>query len=107
MATHKEASYDLIVVGSGPAGLSAAINAESEGLNALLLESAHQLGGQAGTSSRIENYPGFPDVTGSELISRMIGHALKFETEVLAPWRVERLEPVDEGIIVHDAQKLY
>ncbi len=94
--------HDLIVVGAGPAGLSAAINAESERIDSLVLESSHRLGGQAGTSTRIENYPGFPDgVSGDELMGRMISQALKFTTEFAAPVRAERLEKTEDGILVH------
>ena len=59
--------YDVVIVGAGPAGLTAAVYAASEGLRTLVSE-RHAPGGQAGTSSRIENYPGFPDgVSGAEL----------------------------------------
>ena len=59
--------YDLLILGAGPAGLTAAVYAASEGQRTLIVE-FHAPGGQAGTSSRIENYPGFPDgVTGVEL----------------------------------------
>ncbi|HEX4774551.1 MAG TPA: FAD-dependent oxidoreductase [Candidatus Saccharimonadales bacterium] len=93
--------HDLIVVGAGPAGLSAAINAESERIDTLVLESNNRLGGQAGTSTRIENYPGFPEgVSGEELTARMIDQALKFETEFLAPVRADSLEPTEGGIVV-------
>jgi thioredoxin reductase (NADPH) len=99
----KDTRYDLVIVGGGPAGLSAAINAESENINTLVLDSADHFGGQAGTSSRIENYPGFPGgVSGQKLTSLMIDQALQFNTEFLAPWRAESLEPTDEGIVVHD-----
>jgi thioredoxin reductase (NADPH) len=94
--------HDLVIVGAGPAGLSAAINAESERIDSLVLESNNRLGGQAGTSTRIENYPGFPDgVSGEELTGRMIDQALKFSTEFLAPIRAERVEETDDGILVH------
>ena len=94
--------HDLVVVGAGPAGLSAAINAESERIDTLVLESNNRLGGQAVTSTRIENYPGFPEgVTGEELMGRMIDQALKFTTEFMAPLRAERLERTGDGILVH------
>jgi len=70
--------HDLIVVGAGPAGLAAAVYAASEGLNILLIES-HAPGGQAGTSSKIENYLGFPTgVSGQELATSAIRQAQKF-----------------------------
>lgn len=97
-----EEKYDLLVVGAGPAGLSAAINAESESIDALVIDAADRLGGQAGTSSLIENYPGFPGgVSGKQLTGLMVDQALKFNTEFLAPLRAERIEPVDEGFLVH------
>ena len=62
--------YDLLIVGAGPADLTAAVYASSEGLRTLIVE-MHVPGGQAGTSSRIENYPGFPDgISGGELADR-------------------------------------
>src|SRR3954452_20266641 len=81
--------YDLIIVGAGPAGLSAAINAASEGLSTLVLESSDRLGGQAGSSTLIENYAGFRDgVTGEALAAAMIDQATKFQAMLLAPSRV-------------------
>lgn len=71
--------HDLIIVGAGPAGLSAAINGASEGLNVLVLETENKVGGQAKHSSRIENYAGFPSgVTGPQLMSRLHTQAKKF-----------------------------
>ena len=66
----KRGSYDLVVVGAGPAGLSAAVYGASEGLSTLVLEST-AMGGQAGTSSRIRNFLGFPaGISGGELAER-------------------------------------
>lgn len=75
--------YDLIVVGAGPAGLAAAVYGASEGLNVLVVE-GNAPGGQAGTSSRIENYLGFPmGVSGQELTSRAFVQAEKFGAHIL------------------------
>ena len=75
--------YDVVIVGGGPAGLGAAVYAASEGLRTVLVE-RRATGGQAGQSSRIENYLGFPDgVSGSQLTQRASRQALKFGAEVL------------------------
>src|SRR5262245_17094377 len=75
--------YDVIIVGAGPAGLTAAVYAASEGLRTLIVE-MHVPGGQASTSSRIENYPGFPDgISGGELASRTYRQAVRLGAEVL------------------------
>jgi thioredoxin reductase (NADPH) len=74
---------DVMVVGAGPAGLAAAVYAASEGLDVLVLDS-HAPGGQAGSSSRIENYLGFPmGISGQELASRAYVQAQKFGAEIL------------------------
>ncbi|GII80364.1 fused response regulator/thioredoxin-disulfide reductase [Sphaerisporangium rufum] len=84
--------YDLIVVGAGPGGLGAAVYGASEGLRTLLLEQ-RATGGQAGQSSRIENYLGFPDgVSGAQLTDRARRQALKFGAEVLTTREVVGLE---------------
>jgi thioredoxin reductase (NADPH) len=78
-------TYDLVVVGAGPAGLGASVYGASEGLSTLALESV-ALGGQAGTSSRIENYPGFPaGLSGFELTSRILVQADKFGARTAVP----------------------
>jgi thioredoxin reductase (NADPH) len=75
--------YDLVVLGGGPAGLGAAVYASSEGLRTLLVE-PHAPGGQAGTSSRIENYLGFPHgLSGTDLAQRAVTQARRFGTEML------------------------
>jgi thioredoxin reductase (NADPH) len=80
-----ERTYDLVVVGAGPAGLGASVYGASEGLSTLALESI-ALGGQAGTSSRIENYPGFPaGLSGFELASRILVQADKFGARTAVP----------------------
>jgi len=84
---------DLLIVGGGPAGLGAAVYGASEGLNTLVVES-NVLGGQAGTSRRIENYLGFPaGISGTELISRAITQARKFSARTATPYRALSLEP--------------
>src|SRR3984893_4624562 len=71
-------TFDLVIVGGGPAGLSAAVGASSEGLDTAIVE-RYAAGGQAGTSSKIENYPGFPTgVSGSELTNRIFLQANRF-----------------------------
>jgi thioredoxin reductase (NADPH) len=80
--------YDLVIVGAGPAGLAAAVYGASEGMRTLLLD-RHAPGGQAGTSSRIENYLGFPTgVSGSELTRRAMMQAQRLGAEFLAPLEV-------------------
>ncbi|HZD16964.1 MAG TPA: FAD-dependent oxidoreductase, partial [Actinomycetota bacterium] len=84
----KQRFYDMIVVGGGPAGLAAAVYGASEGLATLLVERAAP-GGQAGTSSFIENYLGFPDgVTGADLARRAAAQARRFGAEILAAQEV-------------------
>src|SRR5215211_7285586 len=83
-----EGTYDLVVVGTGPAGLGASVYGASEGLSTLALESV-ALGGQAGTSSRIENYPGFPaGLSGFELATRILVQADKFGARTAVPQEV-------------------
>jgi thioredoxin reductase (NADPH) len=80
--------YDLVVVGSGPAGLAAAVYGASEGLRTLMLD-RHAPGGQAGSSSRIENYLGFPQgVSGTELTRRALAQVQRLGAEVLVPLEV-------------------
>jgi thioredoxin reductase (NADPH) len=88
--------YDLVIVGAGPAGLAAAVYGASEGLRTLLLD-RHAPGGQAGTSSRIENYLGFPaGVSGSELTRRAVTQAQRLGAEFLAPLEVTAVS-IDAG----------
>ncbi len=88
--------FDLVIVGAGPAGLAAAVYGGSEGLQTLLVDQVGP-GGQAGTSSRIENYMGFPSgLTGAELANRGYLQALKFGVQFVAPVSVLRMQPHPE-----------
>ncbi len=85
-------TYDLVVVGAGPAGLAAAVYGASEGLRTLLVE-REAPGGQAGTSSSIENYLGFPvGLSGGDLARRAVAQARRFGAEILAPMEATRLD---------------
>ncbi len=91
---------DLLIVGGGPAGLGAAVYGASEGLDTLVVEGT-VLGGQAGSSRRIENYLGFPaGVSGTELTSRAVTQARKFRARTATPYRAEALEPGPERHLV-------
>ncbi|MFB6394743.1 FAD-dependent oxidoreductase [Polymorphospora lycopeni] len=95
--------YDLVVVGGGPAGLGAAVYGASEGLRTMLVE-RRATGGQAGQSSRIENYLGFPDgVSGSQLTERARRQALKFGTELLSARDVVGLEAAGSAKVLRFA----
>ncbi len=84
----EEQIYDLVIVGGGPGGLAAAINAASEGLSTILIDSKEQLGGQVSDSAAVENYPGFPEsIPGRHLIGLFVDQARKFQTEFLRPVR--------------------
>ena len=91
---------DLLILGGGPGGLGAAVYGASEGLETLLVEGT-VLGGQAGTSRRIENYLGFPaGISGSELTSRAIAQARKFGARTATPYRAQSLSPDGDRHIV-------
>ncbi len=86
------AAYDLAIVGGGPAGLAAAIYAAREGITALVVDRS-ALGGQAGVTERVDNYPGFPEgIGGAELAERFVAQARRYGVEMLAAVSVERLE---------------
>ena len=92
--------YDLVIVGGGPAGLANAVYGASEGLATLLVEQSAP-GGQAGTSSRIENYLGFPSgVSGDDLAQRAIAQARRFGAELLTAQRVEAIRREDPYRVV-------
>src|SRR6202012_2123130 len=91
-AVAKDKVYDVAVVGSGPAGLSTAVYAASEGLSVAVCD-ARAFGGQAGASARIENYLGFPTgISGLALTARAFNQAQKFGAEVMIPVAVQSLD---------------
>lgn len=93
--------YDVVIIGAGPAGLAAAVYGGSEGLKTLLIEKRAP-GGQAGTSSRIENYLGFPSgLSGADLSRRAITQATRFGVEFLSPKEVQDIQLMDTYKIVH------
>ncbi len=98
--------FDLVIVGAGPAGLAAAVYGASEGLSTLVLDRFGP-GGQAGTSSRIENYMGFPaGLSGAELANRGYLQALKFGAELVAPVEVKSMTCEDRvhRLVLDDGQ---
>jgi thioredoxin reductase (NADPH) len=89
--------YDVVIAGAGPAGMAAGVYGASEGLNVLMVERS-AAGGQAGTSSRIENYLGFPEgVSGEDLTGRALKQAIRFGAEIAMTRRIEKLTRVDDG----------
>jgi thioredoxin reductase (NADPH) len=90
-------AFDVLIVGGGPAGVAAGVYAGAEGLRALVIEDA-AIGGQAGTSSRIENYMGFPTgISGGDLVWRGEVQAMKFGTRFAMPRRVAKLDKLEDG----------
>jgi thioredoxin reductase (NADPH) len=88
---------DVAIVGAGPAGLAAAVYAASEGLTTVVVE-AEAIGGQAGTSSMIRNYLGFPrGISGMRLAQRARNQAIRFGTRFFTGWEVHSLEPAADG----------
>jgi len=95
----KRGSYDLAIAGGGPAGLSAAIYAAREGIDAVVVERSG-FGGQAGVTERIDNYPGFPEgVGGAELAERIVEQARRYGVELLSAVSVDsiRTDSVEDG----------
>src|SRR5580658_5089009 len=92
-------AYDLVIVGGGPAGLAAAIYAAREGIDSIVVD-ASALGGQAGISDRIDNYPGFPDgISGSELADRFVAQARRYGVELVSAVSVTAVERDDEDLV--------
>lgn len=87
--------YDVVIIGAGPAGLAAAVYGGTEGLKTLLIEKKAP-GGQAGSSSKIENYLGFPSgLSGADLTRRAMTQAARFGVEFLSPYRVDDINLID------------
>lgn len=98
--TPTKENYDVVVVGGGPAGLAASVYGASEGLCLLMIEKA-AAGGQAGTSTRIENYLGFPGgISGDELSERALRQATKFGAEMVLTREVQNVFPLDGGYCI-------
>ena len=100
--------YDLIIVGAGPAGLAAAVYGSSEGLKTLLIEREGP-GGQAGTTSRIENYLGFPSgLTGADLARRALAQARRFGTEIVSSQEASTIRRGDpyRTVVLNDGTEL-
>ena len=94
------AEYDVAIVGGGPAGLAAAVYGASEGLRTIVVE-REAPGGQAGTSSRIENYLGFPSgISGDELASRALGQARRLGAEILVTRSVAGIDPIKHEVFL-------
>jgi thioredoxin reductase (NADPH) len=92
------AEYDTLIIGAGPAGLAAAVYGASEGLRTIVIE-REAPGGQAGTSSRIENYLGFPSgVSGDELASRALQQARRLGAEILVTRTITKLDPATNQV---------
>jgi thioredoxin reductase (NADPH) len=90
--------YDILILGGGPAGLSAAIYAAREGMDALVLERG-ALGGQAGATDRIDNYPGFPEgIGGAELADRLVAHAKRYGVETVAAAEIAGVAREQHGV---------
>jgi thioredoxin reductase (NADPH) len=97
--TPSRQSYDVLIVGAGPAGMAAGVYGASEGLTVLMVERC-ACGGQAGTSSRIENYLGFPEgISGGDLTGRGFKQATRFGAEVALTRSVEKLTPSSDGYL--------
>lgn len=102
----KFAAYDTVVIGGGPAGLAAAVYGASEGLRIVVIE-REAPGGQAGTSSRIENYLGFPSgISGAELADRAYRQAIRLGAEILRTRRIKAIDPERREITLDGGEAL-
>jgi thioredoxin reductase (NADPH) len=102
----RSSEYDTVIVGGGPAGLAAAVYGASEGLRTLVVE-REAPGGQAGTSSRIENYLGFPNgVSGDELAIRALQQAKRLGAEILVTRNIERINPATHEVVLDEGEVL-
>ena len=92
--------YDLIIIGGGPAGLTSAIYGAREGIDCLVIEKS-ALGGQAGVTERIDNYPGFPEgIAGAELAERMVAQARRYDVELLSAVGVRSVARANGRLVV-------
>jgi thioredoxin reductase (NADPH) len=95
----ERSAYDLVIVGGGPAGLASAIYAAREGIDAIVVD-AGALGGQAGISDRIDNYPGFPEgISGAELAERFVSQARRYGVELLSAVSVASIETDAKALV--------
>ena len=95
----ERAAYDLVIIGGGPAGLAAAIYAAREGIDCIVVDGS-ALGGQAGISDRIDNYPGFPEgIGGAELAERFVAQAKRYGVELLSAVSVTSVEPDGNDLV--------
>lgn len=110
LGVEAEARYDVLIVGGGPAGVAAAVYAGAEGLTSLLIDEI-AIGGQAGTSSRIENYLGFPTgISGADLLWRGQIQAMKFGATFAMPRRITAVSASEDGFFaaqIDDVKTIY
>jgi thioredoxin reductase (NADPH) len=100
--TPKDDQYDVVIAGAGPAGMAAGVYGASEGSSVLIVERS-AAGGQAGTSSRIENYLGFPSgISGDELTERALKQARHFGSEIAVTRSIEAVLIADTGYSVRN-----
>jgi thioredoxin reductase (NADPH) len=95
----ERAYYDLAIVGGGPAGLAASMYAAREGIDAIVIDKS-SLGGQAGVTERIDNYPGFPEgIGGADLADRFVAQARRYGVELLSAVSVDAITTDDDGVV--------